>query len=329
LYFKFESFPQILKIQNFEIYSLILIFILGILLLPTMAYSQLSYPSGQGQQKQHSRIINSISNKTNDKAVMITFGDAWKSQFTTAKPILDKYGFKASFYIPCNFAGKNNLHMNWQDISALQRDGMDIESKGMDDKILTNMSSTRLNFEIGQSKQCLASHGINNATVFATPHGKGSNNATIVNAISKYYDFAINGFSNLMFLHCNGWKQYFTVQNDCRTFDDNGKLTYANRYVIREWSHNVHDVGNLYNDSRIFQIFVKEVNSQTIYNKNGEIDAIPILAYHSIDNRKTRGSTNINEFAEEMKYLHSNGFRVIPISDLGYDQNTKYLYLKK
>jgi hypothetical protein len=30
-----------------------------------------------------------------------------------------------------------------------------------------------------------------NATVFATPHGKGSDNATVVNAISKYYDFAI------------------------------------------------------------------------------------------------------------------------------------------
>jgi peptidoglycan/xylan/chitin deacetylase (PgdA/CDA1 family) len=302
-------------------------FILGILLLPTMADSQLPNTSGQGQQKQHSSIIN--SNSINDKVAMITFGDAWKSQFTTAKPILDKYGFKASFYIPCNFAGKNNVHMNWQDISALQKDGMDIESKGMNDVILTNMSSTQLNFEIGQSKECLSSHGINNATVFATPHGKGSDNATIVNAISNYYDFAINGFSNLMFLHCDGWKIASPNQTDCRTFDDNGKLTYANRYVIREWSHNANDEGTLYNDSKIFQIFVKEVNSQKIYNKNGKIGAIPILAYHSIDNQKTRGSTDINEFAEEMKYLNSTGFRVISISDLGYDQNTNYLYLKK
>jgi peptidoglycan/xylan/chitin deacetylase (PgdA/CDA1 family) len=327
LYFKLENLAHIPKIQNFEIYSLISIFILGILLLPNMADSQLPNTSGQGQQKQHSSIIN--SNSTNDKVAMITFGDAWKSQFTTAKPILDKYGFKASFYIPCNFAGKNNLHMNWQDISALQKDGMDIESKGMNDVILTNMSSTQLNFEIGQSKECLSSHGINNATVFATPHGKGSDNTTIVNAISKYYDFAINGFSNLMFLHCDGWKIASPNQTDCRTFDDNGKLTYANRYVVREWSHNANDEGNLYNDSKIFQIFVEEVNSQKIYNKNGKIDAIPILAYHSIDNQKRRGSTDINEFAEEMKYLNSTGFRVISISDLGYDQNTKYLYLKK
>ena len=31
------------------------------------------------------------------KLVILTFGDTIRSQFTTAKPILDQYGFKASF----------------------------------------------------------------------------------------------------------------------------------------------------------------------------------------------------------------------------------------
>jgi hypothetical protein len=43
--------------------------------------------------------------------------------------------------------------MTWQDIAALRRDGMDIESKGMNDIILTNVSTSKLDFEIGQSKQ--------------------------------------------------------------------------------------------------------------------------------------------------------------------------------
>jgi peptidoglycan/xylan/chitin deacetylase (PgdA/CDA1 family) len=34
---------------------------------------------------------------TSNKVVVLTFGDGRKSQFTNAKPILDKYGFKASF----------------------------------------------------------------------------------------------------------------------------------------------------------------------------------------------------------------------------------------
>jgi polysaccharide deacetylase len=38
---------------------------------------------------------------SNNKVVMIGFDDGWKSQITYAKPILDKYGFKASFFIVC------------------------------------------------------------------------------------------------------------------------------------------------------------------------------------------------------------------------------------
>jgi len=32
-------------------------------------------------------------------------------------------------------------------------------------------------------------------------------------------------------------------------------------------------------------------------------------------------------FASEMKYLHDNGFKVIPMSDLRYDQITNYMYI--
>jgi len=34
------------------------------------------------------------------------------SQFTNAKPLLDKDGFKASFFIVCNFLGKTAMQMN-------------------------------------------------------------------------------------------------------------------------------------------------------------------------------------------------------------------------
>jgi len=39
-------------------------------------------------------------------------------------------------------------------------------------------------------------------------------------------------------------------------------------------------------------------------------------------------STDTNLFAAEMKYLHDDGFDVIPMSDLGYDQNTNLMYIK-
>ena len=286
--------------------------------LPNSSYGQLPYVPNQQRERSTNQVINptleysainqskygynsselsirvesngngnyASNNSMNNKVVMITFGDGWKSQFTNAKPILDRYGFKASFYIPCNFLGLSD-HMTWQEIASLQKDSMDLESKGMNDIILTNVSAGKLDFEIGRSKQCLAAHGINNATVFATPHGKGSDNVTVIDSIAKYYDFAINGFSNLMFLHCDKYKKY-SSQMDCRTFDNNGKLTYANRYVIREWSHNAQDTDYLHNDSKIFPEFIKEINSQILYNKDATtINALVILAYHKIDNEKT------------------------------------------
>ncbi len=56
---------------------------------------------------------------------MIGFDDGWKSQIIYAKPILDKYGFKASFFVVCNYANSGDIRrMNWQDITTLQKDGI-------------------------------------------------------------------------------------------------------------------------------------------------------------------------------------------------------------
>lgn len=260
---------------------------------------------------------------------MMTFGDTLKGQITTAKPVLDKYGFKASFFITCDWVGlqkSKSPRMNWQDISALQNDGQDIESKTMTHRNLSQLSVIDLNFEVSQSKKCLSDHAIN-ATIFATPHGDEWNNATIINEISKYYNLADNGFAPLMFLHCDGYKSH-SSQTDCRTYFDNGTLTFVNRYSIREWSHNAVDRKYMYNDPMIFQRFIQEVNSQQVYDRNGVINAIPIIAYHDIDEEKAIDSTDTNLFDQEMKYLHDNGFKVITMSDLGYDENSKYLYVR-
>jgi hypothetical protein len=70
---------------------------------------------------------NTVIDRSN-KVVMINFDDGRKSQFIYAKPILDKYGFKASFFIICGRVGTEPSSMNWQDIAELKKDGMDIET---------------------------------------------------------------------------------------------------------------------------------------------------------------------------------------------------------
>jgi peptidoglycan/xylan/chitin deacetylase (PgdA/CDA1 family) len=277
----------------------------------------------------HPLRTNPAPNSTN-KVVILTFGDTKKSQFTIAKPILDQYGFKASFFITCSYANDRNpqYHLNWNEILALQEDGQDIESKGMTPVDLNNLSSAALNYQIGDSKQCLQTHGIISPNIFAAKYGDVWNNPTVINAISKYYQFADDGIANLMFLYCDGYSN--SKQNNCSTYDGSGPLNYANRYSIREQSHNAWDRTYLHNDQIIFQKFVQEVNSGISFNnKKGIVDAIPIVAYHIIDNSLDPSSTDINLFASEMKYLHDNGFKVIPMSDLGYDQATNLMYIKE
>ena len=275
----------------------------------------------------------SSSSVSHDKLVILTFGDTHKSQFTTAKPILDQYGFKASFFITCTYADDRTkaVHLSWDDILVLQEDGQDIESKGMTPVDLNTLSSNALDFETADSKQCLENHGIKPPNIFAAKYGNVWNNKTVIDVISKYYGFADNGLASLMFLHCDDYKRKeFPNQTDCRTYTDDGQLTYANRYSIREWSHNSQDKEYLHNDQIIFQNFVEEVNSGLAFNnKKGMIDAIPIVAYHSIDDNKGPFSTDVSLFAAEMKYLYDNDFRVIPMSDLGYDQRTNYMYIKR
>ena len=116
-------------------------------------------------------------------------------------------------------------------------------------------------------------------------------------------------------------------QTDCKTYSDNGTLNHVNRYDIKERTHNALDTRYLHNDTQIGR-FVQLVDSQINFNKNGIIDAIPVIGYHDIDNNKTITSTNVSLFDAEMKYLHDNGFKVLTMSDLRYEEKSNYLYIK-
>src|SRR5215212_8018180 len=105
-----------------------------------------------------------------DTFVIINFDDSHQSDYTYAKPILDKYGFKATFFEVCNWIETGyhdkDISITWQQIAALQQDGMDIEAHTMTHPNLNGLSQSDLDYEIGQSKQCLENHGFN-PTIFA------------------------------------------------------------------------------------------------------------------------------------------------------------------
>jgi len=270
----------------------------------------------------------SVSNdSSNERYVILNFDDNRKSQFTQVKPILDKYGFKATFYVVCKYLDNKKGYMNWTELETLHKEGHDIGSHTMNHANLSDSSIKSLEYQIGKSKECLQEHGIN-ATTFAYPFDKGWDNKTVVNIVSKYYDLARTASSPLTFLHCDGWKDKST-QTDCRTYTKNGKLNYANRYSIRAWSHDLSRKVNSYDNSALFDRFIQVVNSQFEHNKNGTVTAIPIIIYHRAGDTETIDyNTDVDLFKIEMKYLHDGKFTVLTMSDLGYDSKNDYLFVK-
>jgi hypothetical protein len=274
---------------------------------------------------------NILADRSN-KVVMINFDDGHKSQLIYAKPILDKYGFKASFFLICGRIGTHSYWMNWGDIAELKKDGMDMESHTMTHANLNKLSANALNYEIAGSKQCFAKHGYN-TTIFGYPFNLGSDKPAIVNLVAKYYNIGRSGTDRLMFLNCKGYIK--DTQTDCRTYSVNGKLTHANRYDVR--SASFYHISNKHNFTppEMFRVFLQIINSQTRYNSNGRINAIPIIVYHNITNSirdytmpSHASSTTLDLFAQEMKYLHDNGFKVLLLNQLGYDPINNVFYIK-
>ena len=293
-------------------------------------------------------IKTNTSVSTPKKLVVLAFDDSLKSQYIFAKPILDKYGFKGTFFTVCNYVGRNNdSKMNWTQIKTLQKGGHDIESHTMNHKHLSKLSDSELQFEIGQSKQCLADHGIN-ATIFGYPFADGSDKAKVVDVVAKYYRLARTGGDSTQFLNCvgpnnaqnnqDGSGSSSSTQNqppDCRPYTSDGKLTTANRYSIRALTQQ-HDSGT--DDTEMLQKFIGYVNKAAQYNNstNGTaaLKAFAVLKYHEFmdgqnkDYRKNNLATSGSLFETEMKYLHDNGFKVIRMSDLGYDAKKNLIFLK-
>jgi len=133
-----------------------------------------------------------------------------------------------------------------------------------------------------------------------------------------------------MFLDCKGYSNH--PQTDCRTYTPDGKLNYANRYDIRCQSFFHISSGTNFSPAEMFQKFVQRLNSQIPYNINEKINAIPIVVYHNLtksmnDYNGMASTITVNLFAQEMKYLQDNGFKVLVLNQLEYDNTNNIFYL--
>ncbi|MBP86977.1 MAG: hypothetical protein CMJ64_09715 [Planctomycetaceae bacterium] len=106
-----------------------------------------------------------------DKLVVLTFDDSVKSHFTVVRPILEKFGFGATFFITEGFDFRDNKtdYMTWEQISQLHKDGFEIGNHTRDHLGITNKTVEQLKEQLaGIDEQC-KHHNIPQPVSFAYP----------------------------------------------------------------------------------------------------------------------------------------------------------------
>jgi peptidoglycan/xylan/chitin deacetylase (PgdA/CDA1 family) len=86
-----------------------------------------------------------------ERPVALTFDDGYEDAFSTALPVLQRYGFSATFYIISGFVGQAG-YMTWEQLAGLRDAGMAIGAHTIDHLDLTSLDPTESNRQIVESK---------------------------------------------------------------------------------------------------------------------------------------------------------------------------------
>ena len=119
-------------------------------------------------------LVNHITKNTPlpPRPVILSFDDDWESQYTYGLPLLQKYGFTATFYIWVSVVGKKH-HMTWEEIKGLRDAGMQIGCHSITHPYLTRVQKEEnLRREILGAKQIIEDHVGVPVTTFAYPFGQ-------------------------------------------------------------------------------------------------------------------------------------------------------------
>jgi peptidoglycan/xylan/chitin deacetylase (PgdA/CDA1 family) len=96
------------------------------------------------------------------KTLAITFDDGYRSVYESALPVLQKYDFTASVFIPTQHVGRRSEWndpseplLDWREILAMAEQGVSFGSHGHSHRDLTGLTAEHVQYELEVSKQIL------------------------------------------------------------------------------------------------------------------------------------------------------------------------------
>jgi peptidoglycan-N-acetylglucosamine deacetylase len=107
-----------------------------------------------------------------DRLVVLTFDDAVRSHYTTVAPLLERYGFGATFFVtefPQPPFSDTTLYMTWAQIGGLHRRGFEVANHTWKHTHVDRMDAARFADELRYVEDKLRSLGAPTPVSFAYP----------------------------------------------------------------------------------------------------------------------------------------------------------------
>lgn len=110
--------------------------------------------------------------KVETRSVVITFDDAQVTNYTLAFPLLKKYGYQATFFIPTAFIGQNRTNLKKEHLVEMDREGMSIQSHSHSHPFLNDLPPEGIYSELTISKEILEEVIQKEVTMLSCPGGR-------------------------------------------------------------------------------------------------------------------------------------------------------------
>lgn len=131
-----------------------------------------------------------LSENNDVKWIMITFDDGYETDYTSALPILRKYGFKGVSFVTTGFLGKNS-YMKWEQVQKLKEEGFSIQSHTDTHQLLKAAHEQNIENELLISKKSIEERLKTKVISLSLPGGSYSEKVKNI-ALKQEYFYIFN-----------------------------------------------------------------------------------------------------------------------------------------